>query len=157
MKPVAWLCLTVAVSVFPGRSSAQTDLPNFSGTWVQNMEKSWVPKGSTLQGYTDEIEHVGDSLKIVTILRRAGQETKSERAYVIGKEILLSGPGDVAIPVRLKWEGRVLVFEVSNPFMQGADGRETWTLSDDGKVLTKVRLVPTPQGNQTQTFVLEKR
>jgi hypothetical protein len=69
---------------------------------------------------------------------------------------MVAGPGDIAITTRVKWEGQTLVFEVSNPFTQGGDPRETWTLSDDGKVLTKVRRIPTPQGNQTQTFVLEK-
>ena len=157
MNRITSLCVAAAVSVVAGQASPQTERPNFSGAWVQNMEKSWVPKGSTLQAYTDEIEQVGDSLKVVTILRRADQETKSERAYVIGGEILISGPGDAAIPIRLKWEGQTLVFEAKNPFMQDADLRETWTLSADGKVLTKVRRLPTPQGNQTQTFVLEKR
>jgi len=157
MKRIASLGLAVVVAVLSSRSSAQTALPNFSGTWVQDMEKSWVQKGSPLQGYTNEIEHVGDSLKVVTIQRRAERETRSERKYVIGKEETAAGPGDVAITLRLKWEGPVLVFEASNPFTADGDARETWTLSDDGKVLTKVRRFPTPQGNQTQTFVLEKR
>jgi hypothetical protein len=157
MNRIASLCLAAAVSVVAGQSSAQTEPPDFSGTWVQNMEKSWVPKGSTLQAYTDEIQHVGDSLKVVTIVRRAEQETKSQRAYVIGQEILISGPGDAAIPIRLKWEGQSLVFEAKNPFMQDSDVRETWTLSADRKVLTKVRLLPTAQGHQTQTFVFDKR
>ncbi len=157
MKRIAWLCLAVAVAELSGRLSAQTKLPDFSGTWVQNMEKSFIPKGSTLEGYTNEIEHVGESLKVVTILRRAGQETKSERTFVIGKEEMVAGPGDIAITTRVKWEGQTLVFELSNPFTQGGDPRESWTLSDDGKVLTKVRRIPTPQGNQMQTFVLDKR
>jgi hypothetical protein len=84
MKRIAWLSLAAAVALLSGRLWAQTKLPDFSGTWVQNMEKSFVPKGSTLEAYTNVIEHVGESLKVVAILRRAGQETKSERTFVIG-------------------------------------------------------------------------
>ena len=157
MKRIAWLCLVVAVAVRLGGLSAQSKPPDFSGTWVQNMEKSSNQPGSTLQGYTNEIEQVGDNVKVVTILRRGGQETRSERTFVIGKEEDVAGPGDIAITTRVKWEGPVLVFEALNPFQKDSDLRETWTLSSDGKVLTKVRRVPTPQGNQTQTFVLEKR
>ncbi|PYR64116.1 MAG: hypothetical protein DMF91_01460 [Acidobacteria bacterium] len=157
MKRIAWLCLVVAVAVRSGGLSAQSKPPDFSGTWVQNMEKSSIPAGSSLQAFTNEIEQTGDTLKVVTILRRAGQDTRSERTFVIGKEEDVAGPGDIAITTRVRWEGPVLVFEAINPFMKDSDLRETWTLSADGKVLTKVRRFPTPQGNQTQTFVLEKR
>jgi hypothetical protein len=155
MKRIAWFGLIVAVAL-SARPSAQSKTPDFSGTWVQNMEKSSVQPGA-LQAYTNEIEQVGDNVKVVTILRRGGQETRSQRTFVIGKEEDVAGPGDIAITTRVKWEGPVLVFEALNPFQQNSDLRETWTLSSDGKVLTKVRRVPTPQGNQTQTFVLEKR
>ena len=157
MKRIVWLCLIVAVAVRSGRPSAQSKPPDFSGTWVQNMEKSSIPAGSSLQAFTNEIEQTGDTLKVVTILRRAGQDTRSERTFVIGKEEDVAGPGDIAITTRVRWEGQVLVFEAINPFMKDSDLRETWTLSADGRVLIKVRRFPTPQGNETQTFVLEKR
>ena len=86
MKRIAWLCLVVAVAVRSGGLSAQSKPPDFSGTWVQNMEKSSIPASSPLQAYTNEIEQAGDNLKVVTILRRAGQDTRSQRTYVIGTE-----------------------------------------------------------------------
>src|SRR5204863_8591478 len=97
MKRIVWCCLIVAVAVLPGRLRGQSKTPDFSGTWVQNMEKSSNQPGSTLQGYTNEIEQVGDNVKVVTILRRGGQETRSERTFVIGKEEDVAGPGDIAI------------------------------------------------------------
>src|SRR5206468_6114883 len=118
MKRIAWLCLIVAVVALSGRPSAQSKPPDFSGTWVQNMEKSSVAPNSPLQGYTNEITQVGDNVKVVTILRRAGQDTRSERTFVIGTEEEIAGPGDIAITTRVKWEGQVLVFEAINPFMK---------------------------------------
>src|SRR5438094_635172 len=124
MKRIAGFCLIVAVAVLSRRPSAQSKPPDFSGTWVQNMEKSSIPAGSSLQAFTNEIEQAGDTLKVVTILRRAGQDTKSERTFVIGKEEEVAGPGDIAITTRVKWEDEVLVFEAINPFMKDSDPRD---------------------------------
>ena len=58
----------------------------------------------------------------------------------------------------VKWDGNTLVFETTEKEQTRTLGtREIWTISDDGKTLTKKRHSSGPRGDTDQTYVLEKQ
>ncbi len=58
----------------------------------------------------------------------------------------------------VKWEGNTLVFETGEKEKAGSlFTRETWTLSDDGKTLTKKIHRAGGHADSDQTFVLVKQ
>jgi hypothetical protein len=57
----------------------------------------------------------------------------------------------------VNWHGQALLFLTTEKEKTGTiETRETWTLSADGKTLTKVRTSHGPRGDTEQKFVLEK-
>ena len=128
--------------------------PNFSGLWKQNMEKS---SKTSLQSYANKIEHTGSTLKVTTVSGGSRGESSFDKTYEIGKETKNADrEGDQFTSV-VKWEGQTLVFVTVEKEKGGTiETRETWTLSDDGRTLTKVIHSHGPQGDREQTYVLEK-
>jgi len=148
----AILALVASLAV---ATDSKTD---FSGTWKENMEKGTAPKGSGTTSYMNKIEQKGDTLKVVTTTGGSRGERTYERTYVIGKEDKHTGSDGDEFTSITKWEGKSLVFETSEKERGGTiTSRETWTLSDDGKTLTKTRHSHGPQGDRDQTYVLEKQ
>jgi hypothetical protein len=135
------------------RATAQGH-PDFSGLWKQNMEKS---SKTSLQSYANRIEHNGELLKVTTITGGPHGESSYDRTYVIGKESRTSDREGDRIASIVKWEGTTLVFLTTETETSGTiEMRETWTLSADGKMLTKLRLSHGPSGDSEQHYVLER-
>jgi hypothetical protein len=137
-------------------SAALTAEPaNFSGTWKENLEKSTK---SNLTSYVNTIDATGNSIHVKTTTTGPRGERTSERTYVIGKEIASKMPdGDEAITTA-NWKDSALVIVSTIKEPDGAvETRETWTLSADGKTLTKQRHSHGPKGDRVETFVLEKQ
>ena len=152
-------CLAALAVVLAASSVARSaPQPDFSGTWVQNMQKSGVKPGADLKAYTNRVEQRDGVLTVVSIVQRASGETTTERTYVFGKEERQTIPNGATMISALTWKGAALVFETSaeSGFIS-AGMTETWTLSADGRVLTKVRVTNSPLGENRQTFVLEKQ
>lgn len=75
-----------------------------------------------------------------------------------GKPITSSDREGDRIATVVKWDGATLVFETGEKEKAGSlFTRETWTLSADGKTLTKKIHRSGPRGESDQTFVLEKQ
>jgi len=128
--------------------------PNFSGVWKQNMAKS---SKTSLQSYTQKIEHAGNVLKITTITGGPRGESSFDKPYEIGKETKSSDKEGDQFTSVVTWEGQTLVFLTSEQEESGTiDTRETWTLSDDGRTLTKVIHSHSPRGDREQAYVLDK-
>jgi len=145
------VCLACALGVFAVSAQA---LPDFSGLWKQNMEKS---SKTSLQSYANRIEQKDDTLKVVTISGGSRGENSYERTYVIGKETTSTDREGDQFTSIVKWEGRALIFLTTEQEKTGTiETRETWTLSSDGATLTKVRSSHGPRGDQEQHYVLEK-
>jgi len=65
--------------------------------------------------------------------------------------------GDEAMTTA-KWKGNALVIVTTIKEPDGAvETRERWTLSADGKTLTKQRHSHGPKGDRDETLVLEKQ
>ncbi len=137
-------------------ATAQTK-PNFSGTWKQNMEKS-PTKSSWLKSYVNKIDQQDAVLKVTTTTVGDRGERNYERTYFIGKEEKSQDREGDQFTTNVKWEGNTLVFETVEKERDATlTSKETWTLSDDGKTLTKTIHRSGPRGDSDQKYVLEKQ
>jgi hypothetical protein len=153
MKRIVLSLVCLAYALGASTVSAQV-VPDFSGLWKQNMEKS---SKTSLQSYANRIEQKGDTLKVVTISGGSRGENSYERTYVIGKETTSTDREGDHFTSIVKWEGRALVFLTTEQEKAGIiETRENWTLSPDSTTLTKVRTSHGPRGDQEQHYVLEK-
>jgi len=143
------LCFLLVASI--GLAAEKVD---FSGTWKENLQKS---TRSNLTSYVNKIETSGDTIKVTTIMNGPRGERTSERTYVIGKEVTSKMPDGDDVTATAKWDGSALVIISTIKEPDGAlETKESWTLSADGKTMTKQRHIHGPKGDRDETHVLEK-
>jgi hypothetical protein len=152
-------CL-ILIALLGAIGSGQTH-PDFTGTWKQDNSRSTIRPGSTIQ-YSNKVEHREPKLSLTTILGANGDRKESAytREYTIGGEpsVTSDREGD-QFTNTVKWEGNSLVFEtVEKEKAATLTSREVWTLSPDGKTLTKkIHRTGGRGGDSDQTYVLEKQ
>jgi hypothetical protein len=133
--------------------------PDFTGVWRQDPARSDFGPGRAPQSYANRIEQSGARLRVVTMLTTAdGVAQTYESLYDLdGAETTSTNPrGESRATVH--WRDRNLVFDIrSKDGSQDYRMQETWTLSADGRVLTKRRRESDPEGEVDQRFVLEKQ
>jgi hypothetical protein len=137
---------------------AQTK-PDFTGTWKQDNSRSTVAPGWKLE-YSNTIEHVDPKLVVSTRLAGGDRPPSTySRTYTTdGKPSVSTDREGDQISTVVKWEGGALVFETGEKEKAGSlFTRETWTLSDNGKTLTKKIHRSGPRGESDQTYVLVKQ
>ena len=131
--------------------------PDFTGTWKQNMEKS-PTKSSWLKSYVNKIELQDTSLKVVVTMVGDRGENIYTRTYTIGKEETSQDREGDQFTTTVKWEGNKLVLDTVEKERDGTlTSKEIWTLSDDGKTLTKNIHRSGPRGESDQKYILEKQ
>jgi hypothetical protein len=134
--------------------------PNITGTWKQDDARSTVRPGSTLK-YSNKIDHQDPKLSKTTIADYGDREpTPYTQSYTTdGTPVKSSDREGDQITTTVKWEGSTLVFETGEKDKVGSlFTRETWTLSEDGKTLTKkIHRTGGRGGDSDQTFVLVKQ
>jgi len=142
---------------------AQDAKPNFTGKWNLDVAKSDFGPMPPPDSVVHVIEHKEPNLKVVTTTKSAQGEITNERSLTTdGKENvnkMRMGPdGEQQVTSTSKWNGKALAtsFKLS---AQGTDFdiNDSWTLSDDGKVLTIVRAIKAPQGEFAATTVFNKQ
>jgi hypothetical protein len=141
---------------------AQDAIPNFTGTWTIDLAKSDFGPMPPPDSVVHTIEHKEPNIKIVTAQKSAQGESTNERMLTTdGKpnvnKVRMGGP-DQEVTSTSKWVGKTLntIMKVD---IQGTplDFNDTWKLSDDGKVLTIVREIKSPQGDFAATTVFNKQ
>ncbi len=159
---VSILLLTLCALPISRPAHAQDALPNFTGTWSIDLTKSDFGPMPPPQSVVHTIEHKEPNIKIVTAQKSEQGEVSNERNLTTdGKpnvnKVRMGGP-DQEVTSTSKWVGKSLntVMKVD---IQGTplDFNDTWTLSDDGKVLTIVRAIKSPQGDFAATTVFNKQ
>jgi hypothetical protein len=147
------ICLLVFLAVSVGAQSR----PGFSGTWKQNLEKS-PTKSSWLKSYVNKIELQDATLKVTTTTVGDRGERTYDRTYVIGKEEKSQDREGDQFRSNVRWEGSTLVFETVEKERDAVlTSKEVWTLSEDGRTLTKNIHRSGPRGDSDQQYVLEKQ
>jgi hypothetical protein len=152
--------LVTLTLLLAGAASAQSH-PNFSGTWRQDNSRSTIRPGSTIN-YSNRIVHEDPKLTVTTILGANGdrkESTHSRDCVIGGKPSVSSDREGDQFTNTVKWEGDSLIFETEEKEKTATlTSREVWTLSLDGKTLTKkIHRTGGRGGDSDQTFVLEKQ
>jgi hypothetical protein len=137
---------------------AQTK-PDFSGVWKMNREKSKFPAFLPMENIRDvvsKIEHKEPNFsESMTITGVDGDRTAEVKYTTDGKETTmklpyLTGP----VKATVKWEGDALTIEGK---AEEFNVRGKYTLSADGKTLTKTSHISTPTGDVDGIVVFEKQ
>ena len=129
------------------------EIPNFTGVWKLNMEKSVLRGPAPARGLV-KIRHREPELIQALMMRGAdGREVPVRFVYETGKVTTNSARG-IAVKTHAQWEGGEYLLE-STMDLPGrrVRFRDYWSLSEDGKTLTMAHRDDELAG---QVSVLEK-
>jgi hypothetical protein len=158
MRPVLTAALLGTLLAVAPRVGVAQHVPNLSGTWVLQADKSDFGPLPAPTSRTDVVDHQEPKLNIKRTIVQNGTEVVGNLVFVIdGKEYKNTmGPQELAST--LKWDGQVLVVTTSTS-MQGADVSlvDRYTLSADGKTLTQDRTIGVQGQTLTQKLVFAKQ
>ena len=132
--------------------------PNFTGEWKMNASKSDFGQMPPPSNIVQKITHEDPSLKVASTWTGDQGEMTSNFTYTTdGKECTNSSPmGEMKST--LKWDGDVLVSESKADFQgNAATITSRWTLSEDGKTLTKKTHFSSSMGEGDMTVVYDKQ
>ena len=149
--------LAIAIAV-PAVSAAQ--VPNLSGTWVLQADKSDFGMIAAPQSRTDVIEHQEPKLTIKrTVVTTVAGESTLNLVYVVDGKPHKNMAGPTELTSTLSWEGRTLVTVSTVATDQTGQMTITdrFTLSEDGKTLTQQRTLSAQGQEAKQTMVLAKQ
>jgi hypothetical protein len=142
----------------PAVSLAQ-QVPNLSGTWVLQADKSDFGMGPAPQGRTDVIVHQEPKLTIKrTITVAPAQEGTINLVYVVDGKPHKNMAGPDELTSILSWEGRTLV--TVSTVVRGQEQltiTDRVSVSDDGKTLTQMRTLSAQGQEAKQTMVFAKQ
>ena len=149
--------LAIALAV-PAVSAAQ-QVPNLSGTWMLQADKSDFGMMPVPQSRTDVIEHQEPKLTIKrTVVTTVAGESTLNLVYVVDGKPHKNMAGPSELTSTLSWEGRTLVTVSTVDTQQGpVTITDRLTLSEDGKILTQQRTMSAQGQEAKQTMVLVKQ
>jgi len=158
MRSMRAAAALLAIALLPAVSAAQ-QVPNLSGTWVLQADKSDFGRMPAPQSRTDVIGHQEPKLTITRkmVTTAAGESTVSLVYAVDGKPHKnMAGPSELTSV--LSWEGQTLVTVSTVDTEQGqVTITDRLTLSEDGKTLTQQRTLSAQGQEAKQTMVLVKQ
>ena len=156
-------CLTLCLILLAAATApAQDTRPDFSGTWVLDRTKSDFGQMPPPDSLVSVIEHKEPSIKITTTQKgEQGEITNARTLTTDGKESLnklKTMGGEQEVKSITKWTGRTLTTAFTLD-VQGiaVEVNDSFALSDDGKVLTVMRQVKTPDGDLPSKMVFNKQ
>jgi hypothetical protein len=130
------------------------DRPDFSGNWKLDLEKSLFGAMPPPAAMTRTVEQKGPDIIVKQII--TGPDMNVTFTYSTdGKETANSFMG-TDYTSKAGWEGQTLVIHNN---VDGGKGKSTnkWSLSADGKTLTDVMTISSPDGNLELTYILVKQ
>lgn len=134
--------LLVAAGLLCCTAFAEAVKPDFSGTWKLNNNKS-AQDGPADRVYIESVAQTKKSITIAT--KAAGVTNVLDGTYPIKETFHTEKQGKNYRSTRAYWETRTLVFELRDSDSKKDTAkvlfyvRESWTLSPDGKVMTRFR------------------
>jgi hypothetical protein len=143
--------LTVAGAPLRGQQK-----PNFSGNWKMNQVKSNFGAAPAPETFTRKIIHAEPSITIdEEQATPIGLQHTQRKMTTDGKESTFD-VGGADVKAISKWEGTTLLL-VTTVDIASVSYNDRMSLSPDGKTLTSVVRVDTPQGSVDVTVVFEKQ
>ena len=151
------MIFTIVGVIVSVASLAAQSKPNFTGTWKLNVEKSDFGVLPPSNSRTDVVDHQDPNLKITVSDDGAqGQQNYTLLMTTDGKEAL-NKPSGLEMKSVATWNANNLVVSTKLQF-QGSDVaiKTSWTLSDDGKMLTENAHLESPMGETDQKMVFNR-
>lgn len=152
-KITTFVLLVAAMATF----ALAADKPNFSGDWKIDNDKSNFGPMPPPSSMVRKIKHADPAVTVDEASSGAqGDQNRSSKYDTSGKETSNDMMGTAAKSTAA-WDGSKLVITTKADF-GGTEVKlvDTWSLSADGKVLTDVMHIVSPQGEIDITFVLNK-
>ncbi len=154
MRPALLAALTLLAPTF---SHAQA-VPNLSGIWALQVDKSDFGMMPGPQSRTDLIDHQEPKLTIKRTIVSAAGETTSNLVYAVDGKPYKNMVGQNELTSTLKWDGATLVMVSTLTTPQGdVTITDRYTLAADGKTLTQTRSLSVQGQEIAQTMVLAKQ
>ena len=130
--------------------------PNFSGDWKINQVKSNFGAVPAPDTFTRKIVQTETSITIDEVQSSPlGEQQTSRKMTTDGKESTFDVNG-ADVKATATWEGSTLV-AITKVDVLGMTYNDRMSLSSDGKVLTSVVKLDTPQGALDITVVFDKQ
>ena len=153
MKPMVSAFLLVAALA---GTAAAAEKPNFSGEWKMNAAKTNFGPLPPPTSIVRKVTHAEPSLVIVEEQQGDLGTQNTNRKYTTdGKETSFEANG-AEVKGSAVWDGGVIVV-TSSVDAVGLKFIDRMTLSDDGRTLTSVVHVASPQGELDITIVFDKQ
>ena len=154
MKQLCGL-LAIALTLSAAPTGAQQK-PNFSGNWKMNQVKSDFGPAPAPDTFTRKIVHAEPSITIDEVQGTPlGEQATSRKMTTDGKEGTFEVSG-AQVKATANWEGDTLLVVSTVPAI-GISYNDRMSLSVDGKVLTSVVKLDTPDGSIDVKVVFEKQ
>lgn len=157
------LFAAVLLSVVASLPAPQAAKPNFTGKWTLDLAKSDFGQYPPPDSISHVVDHKEPNIKITTTTqtKEFGESTNEQNLTTDGKENpnkmrVMGAEQDVKSTAR--WDGEKL--STSTAFdAQGTriEINDSWSISEDGKFLTVVRVAKTPQGEFSFKTVYNKQ
>jgi hypothetical protein len=130
--------------------------PDFSGVWQQDNAHSLPARSGEV---TLRIVHHDPELSVETTILRTGhaKEHAVQRYTTDGKQSTSTGADGDSFVTGIVWSKNTLIFSI----VEHEDGRtiessETWSISDQGDILKRVRRSSKAEGQQTILYTLHR-
>ena len=148
--------VALSAALLPHPSFAQS-VPNLSGTWVLQVDKSNFGEMPAPQSRTDVWTHQEPRITIKrTVMADAPQV--ADLVFGVDGKPYKNTVGANELTSVLKWEGQTLVMVSTISTPQGdVTITDRFTLSADGKTLTQARTFSAGGQETSQTLVLTKK
>ena len=130
--------------------------PDFTGDWKMNLIKSDFGAAPAPDTMTRKIVHAEPALSIDEEQATPIGPQRTTRKYVTDGTESTFEAGGAPVRTSAKWDGNVLV-AVTTVDVVGLIYNDRMTLSADGKTLTSVVRLQTPQGPLDLTVVFDKQ
>ena len=141
-------------------AAASGSHPDLSGTWNLDIAKSNFGQGQPPASEVDTITENGNSMSVATAQKGGmmGDVNTTETFTTDGQPSSWKGMADSQVSGTANWDGDKLVVDAKTSF-QGSDVKlkETYSLSADGKTLTKSLHAETGMGNFDSTSIYDKQ
>ena len=131
--------------------------PNFTGEWIVNTTQSNWGQMPAPTRFNQKITHNDPDLKVVTEQTGAFGDFTSDFSFTTDGKECPNQMNDFKMKSTVKWDGDTLVFDSQMDFQGTAiTGTERWTMSADGKTITRQQHFSGPMGEGDATVVLDK-
>jgi hypothetical protein len=139
-------------------SVAQAAAPDFSGTWVLNLQRSDFGPLPGPAKESQAVDHKGPTLKVKAETEGEQGPMSFELQYTTDGAECKNTIMGMPLVSKVKPEGESLKFDAKLE-VQGMQItiQETWTLAEEGKVLKVKRLMSSEMGEAEQNVIYDKK